>query len=35
MGNLKIPENSGLVFFAMSKIERERERERERETCWS
>jgi hypothetical protein len=33
MGNLKIPENSGLVFFAMSKIERERERERER--CWS
>jgi hypothetical protein len=31
MGNLKIPENSGLVFFVMSNIGRERERERERE----
>jgi hypothetical protein len=30
MGNLKIPENSGLVFFVMSNIGRERERERER-----
>jgi hypothetical protein len=30
MGNLKIPENIGLVFFAMSNIGRERERERER-----